>query len=84
MDTIHKISNITSDEVILNTIRESDGKACKIHKLIADREYEDGTIDKQTTCIVNQAEYEEIKEHRYYHVYDDDNLMQYEVPTNNN
>ena len=77
MDTIHKISNITSDEVILNT-------TCKIHKLIADREYEDGTIDKQTTCIVNQAEYEEIKEHGYYHVYDDDNLMQYEVPTNNN
>lgn len=70
MNTIHKISNITSDEVIFSTVRESDGKICEIHKLIADRAYEDDTIDKQTTCIVNQAEYEEIQEHGYYHVYE--------------
>ncbi len=71
MNTIHKISNITSDKVISKTIRESDGKVCELHELIADRTYEDGTVDKQTTCIVGQYEYEEIQEYGYYNVYDE-------------
>ena len=71
MNTIHKISNITSDKVTFRTARESDGKVCELHELIADRTYEDGTVDKQTTCIVNQREYEEIQEYGYYNVYDE-------------
>jgi hypothetical protein len=71
MNTIHKVSNITSDKIIFSTISQPDGKVCKIHELIADRAYEDGSIDKQTTCIVNQSEYEEIQAHGYYHVYDE-------------
>ena len=71
LNTIHKISNITSDEVTFSHIRESDGKVCEIHKLIADRTYEDGTTDKQTTCIVNQAEYEDIQKYGYYRVWDE-------------
>ena len=70
MKTIHKISNITSDKVIFRTTRESDGKICELHELIADRTYEDGTVDKQTTCIVNDQEYEEIQKYGYYTVYE--------------
>ncbi len=70
MNTIHKISNITSDKVIFRTARESDGKVCELHELIADRTYEDGTVDKQTTCIVNDYEYEEIQKYGYYNVYE--------------
>lgn len=67
----HKISNITFDKVMFRTIRESDGKVCETHELIADRTYEDGTVDKQVTCIVNQREYEEIQKYGYYNVYDE-------------
>lgn len=74
MNTIHKISNITSDKVIFSCVRETDGKVCELHHLIADRAYENGTIDKQTSCIVNQAEYEEIQKHGYYHVYDEEEI----------
>ena len=71
MNTIHRISNITSDKIIFTTIRESDGKVCNLHELVADRTYEDGTVDRQTTCVLNQAEYEEVQEHGYYTVCDD-------------
>ena len=68
MNTVHKISNITLDKVTFKTIRKSDGKVCELHELIAVRTYEDGTVDKQTTCVVNQHEYEEIQKYGYYNV----------------
>ena len=72
---VHKISNIISDEIIREgTIRESDGKMCYLHQLVADRTYEDGTTDVQTTCILSQGEYEEVQEtgqYTYIYIYDE-------------
>ena len=69
---VHKISNITSDEIYGKGFkRESDGKMCYIHKLIADRTYEDGTTDVQTTCILSQSEYEQVLEKGQYTFYAD-------------
>ena len=68
-NTIHYISNITSVEVIHSAVREEDGKKYCLRRLIADRKYEDGTVDEQTSCIVNEAEYAEIQKYGYYHVY---------------
>ena len=75
MDGIHKISNITSDQVIYRTEPDKDGKVCEIHKLVADREYvadgrEHGLVDIFTGVIVNQAEYDSIMLHGYYPVHD--------------
>ena len=74
---VHKISNITSD-VISNEgfKRESDGKMCYLHTLVADRTYEDGRTDIQTTCILNQREYEEVQEKgQYSYIYDERDVV---------
>lgn len=69
---VHIISNITSDEIYSKGFkRESDGKMCYLHKLIADRTYEDGTTDVQTTCILSQSEYEQVLEKGQYTFYAD-------------
>ena len=73
MNTVHKILNITSDETIGDAVvRESDGKECYLHKLVADRTYEDGTTDVQTTCVLNQDEYDEVQQSGQYHVCDNE------------
>lgn len=79
MNTVHKISNITSDETIGDVIvREGDGKECYLHKLVADRTYEDGTTDVQTTCVLNQDEYDEVQQSGQYHVCDNEPNEEYE------
>lgn len=73
---VHKVSNITSDEIIGEGVkRESDGKMCYLHQLIADRTYEDGTTDVQTTCVLSQREYEEVQENgQYTYIYNERNV----------
>lgn len=74
---VHKVSNITSDEIIGEGVkRESDGKMCYLHQLVADRTYEDGTTDVQTTCILSQREYEEVQENsQYTYIYDERDVV---------
>ena len=73
---VHKVSNITSDEIIGEGVkRKSDGKMCYLHQLVADRTYEDGTTDVQTTCILSQREYEEVQENgQYTYIYNERNV----------
>ena len=69
MNTIHKITNITSEKII-HSHKGDDGKIYSIYELKCDRTYEHGEVDKNTTVICNQREYEEIQASGCYHVYD--------------
>jgi len=64
VNSIHRITNITSDKEI----------DYGLHVLKCDRQYDDGTIDHNTTAIVSPREYTEIQRYGYYTVYEDGEL----------
>ncbi|SFH70859.1 hypothetical protein SAMN04487830_10611 [Pseudobutyrivibrio sp. OR37] len=62
------ITNITSD--VLNTDGRTEISNLKLHKLICDRQIENGALERQVVSILDFKEYQSVLSNGYYIVND--------------